>query len=377
MPDSDGYIRDAKEASRIGVNYPIYQTIENAYRNHTTSVNISEYKIAWDIRDALTTYTHGVILNTDMFHNENTPGTSFVSSGSGNTKIVDRINFTYNTLLTNDQNWENTVITKAAAACASMPETANTAYGDVQRILQVHDWICGNCHYDQTLQKGTAYHGFVDHTTVCRGYTRMVNYMCKNQGIPSYIIGDNVHVWNMVYIDKRWYLVDTTWDAGYDANTGYLPAGYNNFLVGDIEFNESHVLDTTIHRCYSPSGVAPDFITNRFRLVDWSKITRSSSGAISNAPVNGLMGSYFWVKDTPTGYGSWTRLTRGNDGDGSNSDNYSNALLKSEYLDKNMQQIHWMNSVPQALRYNAKKDGISVDQTRLVGSEVANRLGVL
>jgi hypothetical protein len=107
---------------------------------------------------------------------------------------------------------------------------------DSAKVYAIHCWITHNIRYD--VKKMLAF----DYNTtavkkilrrrkaICTGYSDLFNELCKYAnitatGVPGYVKNHHVdlndkfyldeHVWNAVYINNEWELVDVCWDAGY------------------------------------------------------------------------------------------------------------------------------------------------------------------
>lgn len=100
----------------------------------------------------------------------------------------------------------------------------------------------------RTLQKGIA---------VCEGYAMLFEKLCELQGIQNYLVrGDiktsfddigrefkRVHMWNVVYIEGRPYLIDATWGAG-KYNGGFIKEpSYDWYKTDPAIFVKSHYPD--------------------------------------------------------------------------------------------------------------------------------------
>jgi hypothetical protein len=103
------------------------------------------------------------------------------------------------------------------------------------RVKLIHDWICATIAYDAAMLKsGNAVNQDIQTVlasgkAVCSGYSRVFQAMADTAGIPCVTVSgyvknqrgsrglsqDNSHAWNLVQILGRWYIVDTTFDAGY------------------------------------------------------------------------------------------------------------------------------------------------------------------
>ncbi len=103
------------------------------------------------------------------------------------------------------------------------------------RVKLIHDWICATIGYDAAMLKsGNAVNQDIQSVlaggkAVCSGYSRVFQAMADTAGITCVTVSgyvknqrgsrglsqDNSHAWNLVQILGRWYIVDTTFDAGY------------------------------------------------------------------------------------------------------------------------------------------------------------------
>ena len=123
---------------------------------------------------------------------------------------------------------------------------------DFNKIKNIHDWICDNIEYDvQSFFSGEISEAEYENVlrsnkAVCGGYASLFSKMVSTAGFRTFTIagaskgygydafGNNLyeanHAWNAVKINEAWYLIDTTWDAGYvnkqkfikRYSTGYL-----------------------------------------------------------------------------------------------------------------------------------------------------------
>lgn len=111
---------------------------------------------------------------------------------------------------------------------------------DYQKIKSVYDYMCDNIEYDYEhlydesyeLQY-TAYGAIVDKICVCQGYSVLFYRLALEMGIDARFIGGTAagggHAWNIVKLGDKYYLLDSTWDAGYDTYDYFL-RGSDNFL---------------------------------------------------------------------------------------------------------------------------------------------------
>ena len=103
------------------------------------------------------------------------------------------------------------------------------------KVKLIHDWICATIAYDVAMLKsGVAVNQDIQtvlgsRKALCSGYARLFQAMAEMAGIPCITVSgyiknqrgvrgfgqDNSHAWNLAQILGRWYIVDTTFDAGY------------------------------------------------------------------------------------------------------------------------------------------------------------------
>lgn len=111
-------------------------------------------------------------------------------------------------------------------------------HSDQEFLLELYGWITNNVTYDvQNMFRQDYYKDTADavvktlqtRTGVCFGYASLYQEVCRQAGIPAYLVTgytkkedkiDNVsHAWIVVNADinhlgKTWYMTDPTWGAG-------------------------------------------------------------------------------------------------------------------------------------------------------------------
>lgn len=119
---------------------------------------------------------------------------------------------------------------------------------DHQKMKVIHDWIVLHLRYDETLQKYTAYDGLSSGSAVCQGYSLLTYKMLKEAGITNRIVEgtaaprdtgiSQLHAWNLVLLDGKWYHLDTTWDDPAPDKAGEIGIGY--YLRTDAQMRKDH-----------------------------------------------------------------------------------------------------------------------------------------
>lgn len=117
-------------------------------------------------------------------------------------------------------------------------------------IEKVHNYLIQRITYDTRKASKcnySAYHGLMDQQTVCNGYALAAYKMLNELGIPcKYITGmatnfsgkKQLHAWNIVKIEDKWYHLDITWDDNDDGRIYY-----DYFMRGADFFYQEHKPD--------------------------------------------------------------------------------------------------------------------------------------
>jgi hypothetical protein len=127
---------------------------------------------------------------------------------------------------------------------------------DREKVKAVHDWLVKNVKYDyDNYLSGTIPYSsyriegaMLEGKAVCQGYAEAFELFMNVLGIPCELIsgtGNNGsgtwvnHAWNKVYLDGRWYYIDTTWDDPVP-DSGNSVYWYKYYLVTDPTFGGDH-----------------------------------------------------------------------------------------------------------------------------------------
>ncbi|WP_433944116.1 transglutaminase domain-containing protein [Paenibacillus sp. SN-8-1] len=125
---------------------------------------------------------------------------------------------------------------------------------DHQKVKALHDWIVLHLKYDKTLRKYTAYEGLKTGEAVCQGYSLLAYKLLLEAGIPNLIVegtaGGQLHAWNLLKLQGKWYHMDTTWDDPTPDSAGQVH--YNYYLRTDKQMKQDH----SWTRSYPSAGTA-------------------------------------------------------------------------------------------------------------------------
>lgn len=134
-----------------------------------------------------------------------------------------------------------------------------------EKIKAIHDYVVLNLKYDTDLQKYTAYEGLRTGEAVCQGYSLLTYELLKGAGVENLIVegtaGGQLHAWNLVQLDGRWYHLDTTWDDPVPNVPNQ--AEYNYYLRTDEQMRKDH---QWLASDYPKSAVA--YLTTLRSLID-------------------------------------------------------------------------------------------------------------
>ncbi|XP_040204669.1 kyphoscoliosis peptidase-like isoform X3 [Rana temporaria] len=136
---------------------------------------------------------------------------------------------------------------------------------DLEKTRAAWIWICHHIEYDvqgyknRFAQSSNASDVFRTRKAVCAGYSSLFQHICSLSGVQCKKVsgyskgagyqvgkitsGDSDHAWNMVYLEGRWHLLDSTWGAGtVNMKINKFNFSYNEFyfLTHPALFIEDH-----------------------------------------------------------------------------------------------------------------------------------------
>lgn len=138
-----------------------------------------------------------------------------------------------------------------------------------KKIKTIHDSIINTATYDlESPYNGSIYGTLVKKQARCVGYAHTFAYICSKAGIKTVtVIGydypvqndDEMHMWNKVYYNKKWYNVDVTWDDPVNNLTKNLT--YDYFMISDKRMSRDHVEDNFSFKTPAASDSAKAYYT--------------------------------------------------------------------------------------------------------------------
>lgn len=106
---------------------------------------------------------------------------------------------------------------------------------DLEKVTAIYAYLCDNVVYDENATNCfTAYGALLDGKAVCQGYAlammRLLNAVDVETDVVLGTSSDVNHMWNVVYVDGEYFLLDATWDSDSEE------ACYAYFLKGSDDF---------------------------------------------------------------------------------------------------------------------------------------------
>jgi len=134
---------------------------------------------------------------------------------------------------------------------------------DYLKAKSIHDWIVCNIPYDVLAYNNGEFKLKEPHITlrykaaVCGGYSALFNYMARRAGFECHYVAGYTkgrskrsiqpqgiftrHAWNCIKINNIWYLIDSTWNAGYvNENVFHFAYSTDYFLTNPAIFIKRH-----------------------------------------------------------------------------------------------------------------------------------------
>ena len=122
---------------------------------------------------------------------------------------------------------------------------------DYNKSKYIYTYIAQNTMYNNADNAHDMYGCLVEGISVCEGYSKAYSYIMQKCGIPvAYISGvadGELHAWNIVKIDGKWYHVDCTWgDPVIEIEDPserqlYVDYAYLHLTTDNIKIN--HIID--------------------------------------------------------------------------------------------------------------------------------------
>ncbi|MBQ9279162.1 MAG: hypothetical protein IJ224_11085 [Lachnospiraceae bacterium] len=128
-----------------------------------------------------------------------------------------------------------------------IPKIISSNMTDYEKELAIHDYIVTNCEYGYADYSNDyayrAYGVLVQGKAVCNGYAEAMALLLNCVGVENEIMtgwaSGELHAWNRVKLDGKWYQVDSTWDDPIPDRGSF--AGHQFFNVTDDIMDDTHI----------------------------------------------------------------------------------------------------------------------------------------
>lgn len=218
----------------------IYYTVINAGKDEFTFYCPREY-------EACLTDVQDLANNQDLLSEINNyvhpfNGFSHIATEYDNLgKVTIRIEKTYS---------EEDIKKVSEKVNALYPQLVNNNLSTIDNIRNIHDFIINNTEYDSarsdlgdtTYPSDTAMGPLFYGYGICGGYTDLMELFLEKMNIKSFKVSSDLHVWNAVFLDNKWYHLDLTWDDPVSEDgKNYLQ--YNYFLIDTNKLLETEMTE--------------------------------------------------------------------------------------------------------------------------------------
>ena len=196
-----------------------YVTSSN-WSQHATNVFDSDKQEVFDQQDYALKLTHPNS-RSNSFDNFNINNVSKGIPVSTSEQLVWVLENGYKPLPTSGSSAERMY----NCAKAVLRQIVDSSMTDVQKLMAIYEWLILNIQYDNkaldesghiSAQTAKTYDSwylegvFNNQKAVCEGFAKALLVMAKIEGIPAIFVTGNNHAWNKVYVDGKWYGIDST-----------------------------------------------------------------------------------------------------------------------------------------------------------------------
>lgn len=108
-----------------------------------------------------------------------------------------------------------------------------------EQVEALRQSLHGEIAYDEgTIDTSGSFLALVEKRAVCMGYSRAFMELCRQLEIPCLALVNDLHMWNAVYLEGKWQMLDITWDlplcdqieqAGHEYDPGVYRRAQNYF----------------------------------------------------------------------------------------------------------------------------------------------------
>lgn len=159
-------------------------------------------------------------------------------------------------------------------------------HSDYERIKAAFDWVTSNISYESGYNSNPealyyhAYAAFSKKKGSCEGMAQAYMYICRKLGVKVRMLYDkNMHVYNMVSLDGKWYVTDCSGKKLLKGK-GYSGATLNSLLYGAGSYDYTYFVNNYFNKMAPYDyGLKGGFTAETFYVVKGKKVkTFAGSG---------------------------------------------------------------------------------------------------
>lgn len=254
--DENQYLTDADT---------IVDTLHASFRNKNTATQTFYYKTTELVtEETLSGWFHTAkdrLSRYDSFGIKRYAATA--SKYTKNSEFYYTITYTVEYYLTADQ--EIALDTKIEAVLNGLNLSGKT---DLEKVTAIYAYLCDYVVYDENATNCfTAYGALLDGKAVCQGYAlammRLLNAVDVETDVVLGTSSEINHMWNVVYIDGEYFLLDATWDSESE------DICYDYFLKGSDDF-ANHTPTESYTVTLSADDHEKAFVLSHSFVASWS-----------------------------------------------------------------------------------------------------------
>ena len=135
-----------------------------------------------------------------------------------------------------------------------------------EKVKAVHDYVILNTKYsmDTIASQYTTYSLLTEGKAVCQGYALFIYRMLQEMGFDVKYVkgyaGGELHGWNLVKLNGRWFHLDATWNDPIPDRDNHIR--YKYFLLSDKEIAKTHTWERTAYPSASSEKYAAMHVTD-------------------------------------------------------------------------------------------------------------------
>lgn len=144
----------------------------------------------------------------------------------------------------------------------------SSSWSDEHKAFTFIEWIRDNIPYDyyksQTIKVSRAHYNsdfsgkystYDLRVGVCADFSEILAIMCRRHGIPALVIDNDIHAWNLIYVNGRWREIDITENAKYGVYgedvSKWVTLTVNNTLFNVLPHSSAMADNIRTCDCYS------------------------------------------------------------------------------------------------------------------------------